>query len=246
MFKYLSAHDAQLRPSAALVKFSSQLVAVGLLGVLGSLSLAADSTSSEGFVNVQEVIPDIRTEVRYFTADNFVGAPIAGYQAAVILISVEAAAALRDIQADLAPFNLGLKIFDAYRPQQAVDHFVRWAEDLQDQRMKLQFYPQVEKRNLFRDGYIASRSGHSRGSTVDLTLVDSHTGAELDMGTPWDYFDTSSWPDSSAVTAQQRANRLLLRSVMTRHGFRPLAEEWWHFTLNDEPYPDTYFNFPVE
>ena len=246
MFGQLPDHGLRVTRPITAYKFCLLVFYASLLGVPGSLSQAADATSAEGFVNILDVVPDIRTEVRYFTADNFVGVPIDGYIAPVIFISEEAARALQAIQADLAPFNLGLKIFDAYRPQQAVDHFVRWAEDLQDQRMKSQYYPQVEKAKLFSDGYIASRSGHSRGSTVDLTLVDSQTGAELDMGTPWDYFDTSSWPDSAAVSAQQRANRLLLRSVMTRHGFRPLAEEWWHFTLNDEPYPDTYFNFPVE
>ncbi|MGE4506222.1 MAG: M15 family metallopeptidase, partial [Desulfovibrionaceae bacterium] len=140
---------------------------------------------------------------------------------------------------------LGLKVFDAYRPQRAVDHFVRWAEDLADTRMKAEFYPGVDKENLFRDGFIAARSGHSRGSTVDLTIIDLASGAELDMGTPFDFFGPESWPGNPAMPALVRANRALLQRVMAAHGFRHLREEWWHFTLNGEPHPDTYFDFPV-
>lgn len=200
----------------------------------------------EGFVALSEIAPGIQQEVRYFSANNFVGEPIDGYQAPTIYLTRSAAEALRQVQSELAPFGIGLKVFDAYRPQQAVDHFVRWARDLDDQRMKGRYYPQVAKSDLFSDGYIAARSGHSRGSTVDLTLVDLDTGAELDMGTPWDFFDLASWPDSDQVTTQQQANRLLLRRVMLAAGFQPLSTEWWHFTLVDEPFPDTYFDFPVE
>ncbi len=214
--------------------------------LLSAPAYAQNPDERSGFVNIQEVSPGIAIEVRYFSAENFVGEPISGYRDAVILMTSEAATALAAVQSDLAPFGLGLKIFDAYRPQPAVDHFVRWGRDLTDQRMKDRYYPEVNKENLFRDGYIAERSGHSRGSTVDLTLVDLDSGVELDMGTPWDFFGTESWPDSMAVSAQQRTNRLLLRTLMLQHGFRPLTTEWWHFTLNDEPYPETYFNFPVE
>ena len=152
------------------------------------------------------------------------------------------------MQAQLAPIGRGLKVFDAYRPQRAEDHFVRWAEDLADTKMKARYYPDVDKANLFRDGYIAAKSGHSRGSTVDLTIVSLNAGEpiELDMGTGWDHFGPKSWPSSREVTTQQRANRMLLQSLMVKHGFRPLAEEWWHFTLVDEPFPDTYFDFVVE
>lgn len=188
----------------------------------------------------------LRTEVRYFSSDNFVGEPIAGYLAPTIYMTERTYRALLAVAEDLATFGIGVKIFDAYRPQQAVDHFVRWAENLSDTRMKIQYYPRVDKANLFRDGYIAARSGHSRGSTVDLTLVDLATDEELDMGTPWDFFDLSSWGESEEANSVQRANRALLRSVMTKHGFNPLREEWWHFTLADEPYPDTYFSFPVQ
>jgi len=199
-----------------------------------------------GFVALATVAPGIQQEVRYFGADNFVGEPITGYAADTIYLSADAAEALRRVQAELAPFGIGLKVFDAYRPQRAVDHFVRWARDLDDQRMKSRYYPGVAKSDLFADGYIAARSGHSRGSTVDLTLVDLDTGRELDMGTPWDFFDLASWPDSDQVSTQQQANRLLLRRVMLAAGFQPLTTEWWHFTLVDEPYPDTYFDFPIQ
>jgi D-alanyl-D-alanine dipeptidase len=163
-------------------------------------------------------------------------------------MSMQAAQALKNVQDELKPFGLGLKVFDTYRPQQSVAHFVRWAKDLEDTRMKAQYYPDVDKRDLFRDGYIASRSSHTRGSTVDLTLVSRTLKPfeELDMGSEWDYFDTVSWPENLSLNAQQRANRLLLRTLMLKHNFRALDTEWWHFTFNDEPFPDTYFNFPVQ
>ena len=196
-----------------------------------------------GFVDLAEAVPGIVVDLRYLGENNFVGTPIEGYEAGNCYISKEAALALASVQEELAAFGLGLKVFDAYRPQRAVDHFIRWAEDLDDTKMKPAFYPRVSKQHLFRDGYIAARSGHSRGSTVDLTIVSED--GELDMGTPFDFFGSESHGASLAVTPQQRANRALLRSVMTKHGFRPLAEEWWHFTLDDEPYPGTYFDFPV-
>jgi len=165
------------------------------------------------------------------------------------IATAEAAEALRQVRDDLRPFGFGLKVFDAYRPRRAVQHFVRWARDLSDTRMKQAYYPQVAKKDLFRLGYIAGRSSHSRGSTVDLTIVilkDGHVGPELNMGTGFDLFSTASWPDSMAVTAVQRAHRLLLRTLMARHGFVPYDKEWWHFTLAQEPFPETYFDFPVQ
>jgi D-alanyl-D-alanine dipeptidase len=153
--------------------------------------------------------------------------------------------ALAAVQKDLAGRGLGLKVFDCYRPTRAVAHFVRWAKDLKDVAQKARFYPEVDKQNLFRDGYIAARSGHSRGSTVDLTLVHSTNRHELDMGTAFDLFSPRSWPASTTVTPAQHANRMLLASVMTKHGFKPLEQEWWHFTLAREPFPETYFDFPV-
>ncbi len=218
----------------------------GMSLLLACSSGAPAGQIPQGFVELADFAPGIVQEVRYFSDDNFVGERISGYRSPTIYLTREAGTALRSVQGELSAFGLGLKVFDAYRPQRAVDHFVRWARDLGDQRMKARYYPNVAKSDLFSDGYIAARSGHSRGSTVDLTLVDLDTGQELDMGTPWDFFDLASWPDSDQVTTQQQANRLLLRRVMLAAGFQPLTTEWWHFSLVDEPYPGTYFDFPVQ
>jgi D-alanyl-D-alanine dipeptidase len=202
----------------------------------------------DGFVYLQDVIPGITLEIRYYTADNFVGRRIRGYESPVCILSRKAAQALSRVQAELNAFYLGLMIYDAYRPQQAVDHFVKWAKDLTDTKMKAEYYPDVNKKDLFRDGYIAQKSSHSRGSTVDVTIVSLGADArrKLDMGTPWDFFGPRSWPGSRSVSPAQRAHRMLLQKVMTAHGFRPLKEEWWHFTLGDEPFPNQYFNFAVK
>lgn len=197
------------------------------------------------FVNAGAHVPGLVVEMRYAGAHNFVGRPIAGYDAPLCLLTRRAADALADVQAHLAPFGLGLKVFDCYRPARAVADFVQWAGDLGDQARKAEFYPNVDKARLFELGYLAERSGHSRGATLDLTIVDRATGAELDMGGPYDFFDTSSWPTDQTVSPAARANRALLQSVMQAHGFRPLAEEWWHFTLRNEPHPRTYFDFPI-
>ena len=202
-----------------------------------------------GFVDATDVIPSLAVDMRYATENNFVGTRVDGYVEARCIMTNKAAAALKDVQDELARYGLGLKVFDAYRPQQAVDHFVRWSQDTSDHGTKNEFYPDVDKRKLFREGYIAARSSHSRGSTVDLTIVslaDGKPKQALDMGSPFDFFGRQSWVHSTKVTPQQRANRLLLRAVMTRHGFRPYDKEWWHFTLVDEPFPDTYFDFPVK
>ena len=203
----------------------------------------------DGFVYIEEVIPDIKLELRYYTEHNFVGKPIDGYLAPRGILTREAATALAKVQQELKPVGLSLKIFDAYRPQQAVDHFVRWAEDLGDVRMKAEFYPDVDKENLFREEYIAARSSHTRGSTVDLTIValDASPGdSGLDMGSGFDFFGQQSWPFYADITASQRAHRMLLRILMMKHGFKPYPKEWWHFTLEDEPFPDSWFNFPVQ
>jgi len=203
----------------------------------------------DGFVYVETVIPNIKTELRYFTGDNFIGRPIDGYLTPRCILTREAAAALNKAQEDLNPFGLGLKIYDAYRPQRAVDHFVRWARDLHDKKMKDSYYPNVEKKNLFGDGYIAKKSSHSRGSTVDLTIIslkESEANTDIDMGTTFDLFDTRSWPNDLSISASQRAHRLLLQVIMKKHGFESYPKEWWHFTLKNEPYPDTYFDFPIE
>lgn len=214
-----------------------------------ALAAPAVTAPPEGFVDVRQLIPTLQLDLRYYGHHNFVGERIDGYQAPRALLSRPAAEALNNVQQELAPFGLGLKIFDAYRPQQAVNHFARWAEDGNDTRMKAEFYPEVDKRVLFQDGYIAHKSGHSRGSTVDLTIapLDAHDPtAELDMGTGFDRFSPQSWPNNPDMTPSQRAHRLLLRTVMEKYGFQPYDKEWWHFTLRNEPFPDTYFDFPVQ
>lgn len=205
----------------------------------------ADKYDSSGFVSVGEAIPDVLLDVRYYSTYNFVGARVDGYEQPAVLMTNEAAAALAGVSEDMRAQGLRLVIYDAYRPQRAVDHFVRWAEDVSDTRMKYVFYPAVDKADLFDKGFIARRSGHSRGSTVDLTLLDEKTGMLVDMGGPFDFFGELSHPDFSGVTPEQHRNRMLLRNTMIKHGFKPLSTEWWHFTLVDEPYPDTYFDFPV-
>jgi len=200
----------------------------------------------EGFVYVKDVIPDIQVELRYYSTNNFVGARIEGYHQPKCIMTKRAANALKEVQDALKKFGLGLKIFDAYRPQRAVDHFKRWAKDLDDTKMKSQYYPESQKKNLFKHGYIASKSGHSRGSTIDLTIIDLQTKEELDMGSPWDFFGEISWVDYPDLDKNQRANRMLLNSIMKEKGFKPYYKEWWHFTLRIEPFPKTYFDFPVE
>ncbi len=208
-------------------------------------SVALAQSVPAGLVDVSKRMSNVSIELRYFGENNFVGKVIDGYEAPICYLSEPAARSLSGVAEELAPFGLGLKLFDCTRPQRSVNHFVRWAQDLQDTKMKASYYPDVKKSELFEKGYIAARSGHSRGSTVDLTLIDLATQKELDMGTSFDFFSPSSWPTSNAVTPQQRANRLLLRSLMLRHGFRALSEEWWHFTLQNEPYPTSYFDFIV-
>ena len=203
------------------------------------------SDDASGFVLLGEAVPDVILEIRYYSTFNFVGDRIDGYEEPVALLTREAAAALRAVSDDLIKRGFRLKIYDAYRPQKAVSHFMRWALDFGDTRMKEYFYPELEKDTLFPLGYIAGHSGHSRGSTVDLTLFDMKAEKEADMGGPFDYFGELSHPDYEGVTEEQHANRMLLREAMTARGFRPLASEWWHFTLDAEPYPDTYFTFPL-
>lgn len=200
----------------------------------------------EGFVYVKNKIPTIQSELRYFGNNNFVGRPINGYNKDVCILSTQAINALIKVQGELKKFNLSLKIYDAYRPQRAVNHFIAWARDLNDTIKKQEFYPDVDKKDLFKDQYIASKSRHSSGSTLDVTLVDISTNEELDMGTPYDYFGPQSWIHFMRLTTQQKANRLLLQSIMTKYGFRPYPWEWWHFTLRGEPFKNKYFDFPVE
>ena len=199
----------------------------------------------DAFVDVASIAPGLIVEARYASPHNFVGRPIDGYDKPLCYLTRPAATALAQVAADLEPRGLTLKVFDCYRPARAVAHFVRWARNLRDQSMKAEFYPQVDKSTLFRDGYVATHSGHSRGSTVDLTLASRADGRALDMGTPFDFFSPRSWPSDRSVSAEAQANRVTLAQAMRRRGFRPYDKEWWHFTLRHEPYPQTYFDFPV-
>ncbi|MCX4452635.1 M15 family metallopeptidase [Streptomyces sp. NBC_01340] len=223
----------------------------------------------EDFVALRFVDPTIIQEMRYFTPHNFVGERIDGYQQPICILTRPAAEALHKAQVTLLHQGYTLKVYDCYRPQRAVDHFVRWAEDLDDQAMKPEFYPRVDKTRLFEDGYIAEKSGHSRGSTMDLTIVrlpakptrpyvpgeplvpcygpkaERFPDNSVDMGTGFDCFDSLAHTLDPRVQGVQRANRLLLKSTLEDLGFVNLAEEWWHYTYKPEPHPDTYFDFPV-
>lgn len=199
----------------------------------------------DGFVYVTDIIPTVQLEIRYSTEDNFVGAVIDGYEAPKAILAREAAQALKKAAEILYEQGYYIKIFDAYRPQRAVNHFIRWAQDPYDTKMKDKYYPDVDKTDLFKLSYLAKRSGHSRGSTVDLTLVDISTGEELDMGSGFDFLGEISHHGTSLITPEQEKNRNILRDAMVEAGFKPHLKEWWHYGLKDEPYPDTYFDFPV-
>ena len=198
-----------------------------------------------GFVLLSDHIPGIIQEIRYFTTYNFVGERVDGYEEPIALLTIEAARCLKEVSNTANVMGYRLKIFDAYRPVRAVKHFVMWGLEDLDQRMKPFFYPDLDKRDLFNRGYIATQSTHSRGSTVDLTLLNMETGKELDMGSPFDFFGPVSHPDYEKITKEQFDNRMLLRKLMLESGFEPIDCEWWHFTLKNEPYPETYFDFPV-
>ncbi|MBQ1679296.1 MAG: M15 family metallopeptidase [Oscillospiraceae bacterium] len=198
-----------------------------------------------GFVLLADFVPHIIQEIRYYSTYNFIGERIDGYEEPCALLTREAARALRAVSGELFVQGYRLKVFDAYRPACAVRSFVLWGLEDQDIRMKPYFYPELDKTALFAEGYIAKRSSHCRGSTVDLTLLDMKTGKEVDMGGPFDYFGELSHPGFRGVTDEQYANRMLLQRAMVRAGFAPYDCEWWHFTLKNEPYPDTYFEFPV-
>ncbi len=206
-----------------------------------------NEASAQDFVSLAEEVPDVILEIRYYSTYNFVGDRIDGYNEPCALLTKEAAEALKGAASDAKDKGYMLKIYDAYRPQEAVNNFIEWAEDTNDTRMKEYFYPELDKSVLFDQGYIAEKSGHSRGSTLDLTLFDMDTGKDVDMGGTFDYFGELSHPDYTGdLTEEQIANRNILRDIMLNNGFKPLSTEWWHFTLEDEPYPDTYFTFPVE
>ncbi len=242
-----------------------------LAGPVTAAEPGGGAVRPDAFVEIREVIPDIVVDIRYYTEHNFVGRRVDGYEAPLCYLTREAARALAGVESELRQFGFGLKVYDCYRPQRAVDHFVRWAKDVEDTLTRKEFYPTVAKSDLFRDGYIAERSGHTRGSTVDLTIVERPPAAQppfvlgeteqkecflprtqrfgdnsIDMGTGFDCFHERARPDHPGLEPQQRLNRLLLRTLMEKHGFRPYDQEWWHFTLVNEPFPDTYFDFPVK
>ena len=208
-------------------------------------SADAGSHDASGFVLVSDVVPDAIQEIRYFSTYNVLGRRVAGYEQPVALLTREAAEALRVASDEFVARGYRIKLFDTYRPQRAVDDFIAWARDLDDVAMKPVFYPDVPKDELFERGYIAARSAHSRGSCADMTLLDMATGREVDMGSPFDFFGPMSHADYADLSPEQLTNRALLRDVMVASGFEPYHEEWWHFTLADEPYPETYFDIPV-
>ena len=212
--------------------------------VKGSDTLNLSNDSSD-FVLLSDAVPDAILEIRYYSTYNFVGKRIAGYEEPIALITKEAAIKLKEVSDELIEKGYRLKIYDAYRPQMAVSNFVDWAKDVNDVKMKKYFYPDLDKSVLFPQMYIMEYSGHTRGSTVDLTLFDMNTEKEVDMGGTFDYFGEESHPDYKGITDEQYKNRMILREAMLSHGFKPLETEWWHFTLEDEPYKDTYFTFPI-
>lgn len=255
---------------------STAAVASGATAAPPRVAATTDGAATQGhpsappeIVALRDIDPTIVHEIRYTTSHNFVGERIDDYRAPLCLLTRPAAEALSRAQDVLRPQGLTLKVYDCYRPQGAVDHFVRWAEDLDDEQMKSEFYPRVEKSRLFADGYIAAKSGHSRASTVDLTIqpLDARPGptphsphpggscfgpmaervpdASLDMGTAFDCFDVLSHTASPAITGEARANRDLLVDVLGGEGFTNLPEEWWHFTHRPELFPTTFFDFPV-
>jgi zinc D-Ala-D-Ala dipeptidase len=214
--------------------------------VLQQMQLEKKNSLPQGFVYLDEVIPTAQFEIRYYGDNNFVGKRIDGYKAPLAIFSQTAATALKAVSEDLAKKGYILKIYDAYRPQTAVNHFVRWSQNSADTKMKQQYYPLLDKRNLFKLGFIAKKSGHSRGSTIDLTIVNKETGVDVDMGSPFDFFGDISFYDTSLITKTQKANRAILKEVMVKQGFKPYSKEWWHFTLIKEPFPKQYFDFKVE
>ncbi|CAA7386020.1 M15 family metallopeptidase [Chryseobacterium fistulae] len=200
----------------------------------------------KGFVYVEKYIPDLIVDLRYFSSNNFTGRPVEGYESSVLILSYKATLALKNVQEQLKNKGLGLKVFDAYRPQRAVNSFEVWSKKSEDVIAKKEFYPNVNKRDVFALNYLALKSGHTRGSTIDLTLVNLKTGQELDRGSPFDFFGSISYYDTLQINALQKNNRKILKEVMLDNHFKEYPEEWWHFTLIDEPFPETYFDFPIK
>jgi D-alanyl-D-alanine dipeptidase len=217
-----------------------------LMGIPAKNNVAKKNKLPTGFVYLDEVIPEAQYQIRYYSKYNFTGAPVNGYKEPLAIFTRKAANALRKVSDDLASKGYILRIYDAYRPQKAVTRFVEWSQDATDTLNKQLYYPQLNKANLFKLGFISKKSGHSRGSTIDLTLADKKTGALVDMGSPYDFFGEISYYNTSLVSTAQHQNRKILKDAMVKQGFNPYSKEWWHFTLIKEPYPAQYFNFNVE
>ena len=201
---------------------------------------------TDDFGDIAEEIPDIVLEIRYASNDNFMGRVVNGYNNPKVILTKKVLTALKKAQAEFKRLGYCIKVFDAYRPQRAVDDFMQWINAENDTVMKQNYYPQLEKKNLVPQGYIAKKSGHSRGSTLDLSLIyldGVKKGQEVDMGGSWDFFGERSHYDYPEISLEQKENRALLQKIMIKHGFLPYAKEWWHFTLAEEPFPNKYFDF---
>lgn len=236
-------HEARLNMKKIMVL----LVFVLCLSAVISAKNVYSNAIPDEFVEVNKYMPSVRFDMRYYSKNNFVGEKIDGYEAPKCYLTKESAIALKNLQEELLQKQLSLKIFDCYRPQKAVDHFARWAKNLDDKKTKAAYYPYVNKENLFIDGYIAEKSGHSRGSTVDLTIIDlKDNEKELDMGSPFDFFDPVSHTINDMISKTQQDNRFILKNGMEKYGFKGITTEWWHFTLKNEPFPDKYFDFTVK
>lgn len=250
------------------------LCALTMTWLASSTSIAADQPFKlvrqrpADIVDVAKAMPQMQFDIRYASSHNFIGRNIHGYEEPACLLTESAVTALKNVEARLLPMGLTLKAYDCYRPQRAVDDFVSWAADQKATQMQAEFYAAVPKHRLFDEGYIAAHSGHSRGSTIDLTIVPVDSSVphvadmpqadctlpkaqrapdnSLDFGTGFDCFSPVSHPSYPSISSQAKANRLLLQTLMMDAGFTPLETEWWHFTLKDEPYPNTYFDFPVK
>ena len=263
---FIPVHKARIRNALSAVVAASVMTVFTCCAPKDVTRTALSPTEDTSmFVMLADAVPDAILEIRYFSTYNFVGQRIDGYLQPQAMLTRQAADRLRAVSDELKAKGYRLKIYDAYRPQQAVNHFVRWSKDIPDTCMKAYFYPDLDKSVLFAQDYIAEKSGHSRGSTVDLTLFDMNTEKEVDMGGTFDWFGPESHPDfcgdpvtgqytgdnhkspvGRSITPEQFRNRMMLRNVMLRHGFKPIDSEWWHFTLGNEPFPDTYFTFPVK
>ncbi len=241
-----------------------------LYAVVFADGMALGEDPPEGFIDVAQVIPSIVLDIRYASWHNFIGRPVDGYRVPKCLLTRRAAAALAQVQKELKSYSLSLKLYDCYRPQRAVNQFIRWVQDGSDIKMKQEFYPTIDKRKLFKAGWFARRSAHSRGSAVDLTIVPIPTPQQeryidgqklcecylpldkrfkdnsIDMGTGFDCFHPLSWTNCERIPPGQRLNRMLLKKVMEKYGFKNYRKEWWHYSLIDEPFPKTYFDFVIK